>query len=308
MARALSGEIFHDYRVLLRGASGSNSVMSFSGAPTLADDGHTIEGAVVIFRDITSRQRLERAKDEFLAVAAHELRSPLASVRSYSDMLLKREQQRDDSNPRDMRGLAILSQQVTHMLRMVDNLLDVSRIDAGQIGLHVQRVNLISLVSQVLDQNRLTVLNREFILDTDQPELLVSCDSMRIRQVLTNLVGNGIKYSPAETPISIAIQIVESSLLHIDTPDTIDQEHADTPLHEVLVRVSDKGSVIPPEQQEKLFKRYARVGARRVEGLGLGLYLCRQFVLMHGGRIWVESVEGLGNTFCFTLPMHQKSR
>lgn len=304
MARALSGEIFHDYRVLLHGASGSNSVMSFSGAPTLADDGKTIEGAVVIFRDITARQRLERAKDEFLAVAAHELRSPLASVRSYSDMLLKREQQRDDANPRDVRGLAILSQQVTHMLRMVDNLLDVSRIDAGQIGLHIQKVNLVSLTSQVLDQNRLTVMNREFLLNTDYAELFVSCDSMRIRQVLTNLVGNGIKYSPAETPISVDIMVVESSLLHIEPQNNGNDVPLDMPLQEILVRVSDKGSMIPPEQQEQLFKRYARMGGRRIEGLGLGLYLCRQFVLMHGGRIWIESVEGVGNTFCFTLPMN----
>lgn len=287
MSRALAGEVFHDYRVIMHGASGSGTVMSFSGAPARAENSGTIEGAVVIFRDITANQKLERAKDEFLAVAAHELRSPLASVRSYADMLLKREQQRAETDSRDVRGLTILSQQVTHMLRMVDNLLDVSRLDAGRVELLLQPTNMVSLTAQVLDLKRPEAGKRDLVMETDQAEIMVQCDSMRIRQVLTNLVGNAIKYSPPETAVHVRLDIVESEQGK-----------------EVLVAVTDKGSGIAPEQRTRLFQRFYRAGGRRrTEGLGLGLYLSREFVQMHNGRIWNESTEGSGNTFFFTLPL-----
>jgi two-component system phosphate regulon sensor histidine kinase PhoR len=301
MARALSGELFHDYRVLLRGASGADTVMSFSGSPACSDN-NDIEGAVVVFRDITASQKLERAKDEFLAIAAHELRSPLAAVRSYADLLLRREQQRSEADARDVRGLNILSQQVTHMLRMVDNLLDVSRLDAGQLGLQIQRVNLVPLANQVLDQQRPSAPDHELVLQTEEPELWVQCDSLRIRQVLTNLVGNALKYSPPETPVTIRLSMREVAC---DEPPSEEEQAIVVPQREALVAISDMGSGIAPEQQANLFQRYYRAGARRTEGLGLGLYLSRQFVLMHGGNIWVESSDGKGSTFYFTLPIEE---
>ncbi len=305
MARALSGEIFHDYRVLLCGASGTDTVMSFSGAPARADSGD-IEGAVVIFRDITASQKLERAKDEFLAIAAHELRSPLAAVRSYADLLLRREQQRNDADARDVRGLTILSQQVTHMLRMVDNLLDVSRLDAGQLGLQIQRVNLVPLVAQVLDQQRPAAPNHELVLYPYAQELWVQCDSLRIRQVLTNLVSNAVKYSPAETQITIRLTTREVLVeKQAGEPEALVDTGRKPVGREALISVSDAGSGISAEQQAHLFQRYYRAGGRRTEGLGLGLYLSRQFVLMHGGTIWVESVENKGSTFYFTLPIEE---
>jgi len=243
--------------------------------------------------------------DEFLAVAAHELRSPLASVRAYSDLLLKREQQRQEADPRDIRGLTILSQQVNYLLRMVDNLLDVSRLDAGQLGLQLQRINLVTLIGQVLDQNRPAAALRELVLETEHEEIMVSCDSMRVRQVLTNLVGNAIKYSPAETRVTVNLSIEEHATLWTHEDEQQQPASQDESVCEVLVRVADQGTLIPPEQQERLFTRYYRAGGRRAEGLGLGLYLSQQFVLMHGGRIWLESIEGVGNTFCFTLPLQQ---
>jgi two-component system phosphate regulon sensor histidine kinase PhoR len=306
MVRALSGEVFHDYRLLLRGASGNNSVMSFSGAPTPSNGGE-IEGAVVIFRDITANQRLERAKDDFLAVTAHELRSPLASVRSYADMLLSRKWQNSESDPRDVRGLSILSQQVTHMLRMVDNLLDVSKLDAGRIELQLQQVNLVFLANQVLDQRRPEAGSRELLLESGQPEIIVQCDQLRIRQVLTNLVGNAIKYSPPESSIKVYLRVVERGGPEGKTETGPLIAPAPT-RREVLVSVANSGPLITPEQQARLFQRFYRAsGRRRAEGLGLGLYLSREFVLMHQGEIWVESVEGIGNSFSFTLPINTPS-
>ncbi|MFN3374513.1 MAG: GAF domain-containing protein, partial [Chloroflexus sp.] len=173
--RALRGETFYDYRLMHRRADGSEQFFSFTGAPAVNENGD-IEGAVITFRDITANQKVQRAKDEFLAVAAHELRSPLAAVRSYADLLLRREQQRD-GDPRDIHGLTILTQQVAHMLRLVDNLLDVSRLDSGQLDLQYQQINLVMLVQQVIDQQRPSAGNRELLLETETPELIIACDA-----------------------------------------------------------------------------------------------------------------------------------
>jgi two-component system phosphate regulon sensor histidine kinase PhoR len=311
LARALAGEVFHDYRVLLRGASGEDTVMSFSGAPVYGDM-NTIEGAVVIFRDITEHQKLERAKDDFLAVAAHELRSPLAAVRSYADLLIRREQRRDRDKDdiADLRGLTILSQQVSHMLRLVDNLLDMSRLDAGLFSLQLQHVNLVALTQQVIDQLRPTIGEREVTLTSDAPDLLVTCDPLRIRQVLTNLLVNAARYSGSGSPIEVAEVVIRSDVLAMRSthqpPATlrswlIGMHHEPQPL--ALITVRDYGIGMSEETMQRLFRRYARGRQRTSEGLGLGLYLSYELVVRHGGTIWAESIEGRGSTFYVALPL-----
>ncbi|HEU5100622.1 MAG TPA: GAF domain-containing protein [Roseiflexaceae bacterium] len=306
LARALSGEVFHDYRLLSHGASGIDTVLSFSGAPVY-DDENNVDGAVVIFRDVTTSQKLERAKDDFLAVAAHELRSPLAAVRGYADLLVRREQRRGDEDSPELRGLNILAQQVTHMLRMVDNILDVSRIDAGQVSLQLQRVNLVPLIEQVIEQQRPTAGDRMLVLESDEPELSVVCDSLRIRQVLTNLVGNAIRYSPAATRVTVRIAIEPAGVIAARHPAYANKlADRDAQALMALIAVHDQGAGISEEQLGRLFKRYARGRERRGEGLGLGLYLSREFVARHGGDIWAESYEGQGSTFYVTLPLENE--
>lgn len=302
MTRALAGEIFHDYRLLSHGASGQDTVLSFSGAPVYDDD-NNIDGAVTIFRDITSNQKLERAKDDFLAVAAHELRSPLAAVRGYTDLLVRREQRRGEEDSSELRGLNILAQQVTHMLRMVDNILDVSRIDAGQVSLQVQPVNLVALAEQVIEQQRPSAGDRWIELDAPGPELQIVCDSLRIRQVLTNLVGNAIRYSAPGTHIGVRLSMQSVAAIAANHPFYSIPANTDPQTLQVLIAVRDQGSGISEDQLSRLFRRYARGRERRAEGLGLGLYLSREFVARHGGEIWAESREGQGSTFFFTLPL-----
>jgi two-component system phosphate regulon sensor histidine kinase PhoR len=313
MARALSGEVFHDHRVLMRGASGQDTVLSFTGAPVY-DDENNVDGAVVIFRDVTTSQKLERAKDDFLAVAAHELRSPLAAVRGYTDLLVRREQRRGDEDSAELRGLTILAQQVTHMLRMVDNILDVSRIDAGQVSLQPQRVNLVGLVEQVLEQQRPAAGDHALLIESAQHELWVVCDSLRIRQVLTNLVGNAIRYSPPAASVCVQLSIKSAADIAARHPAFAAAWHGHAgepvkpaePARLVLASVEDQGAGISDDQVNRLFKRYARGRERRGEGLGLGLYLSREFVARHGGQIWAESREGQGSTFFFTLPLDEQ--
>jgi two-component system phosphate regulon sensor histidine kinase PhoR len=304
LARALSGEVFHEYRVLSRGASGLDTVLSFSGAPVY-DDENNVDGAVVIFRDVTTSQKLERAKDDFLAVAAHELRSPLAAVRGYTDLLVRREQRRSEEDSPELRGLTILAQQVTHMLRMVDNILDVSRIDAGQVSLQLQRINLLALVEQVIEQQRPAAGDRLLVMESDEQELMVVCDSLRIRQVLTNLVSNAIRYSPAATRVCVGLTLEPASAI-ATRHAAYAAMHPEPDAHHtlVLISVEDQGAGISDEQLGRLFNRYARGRERRGEGLGLGLYLSREFVARHGGDIWAESREG--STFYFTLPLESE--
>jgi two-component system, OmpR family, phosphate regulon sensor histidine kinase PhoR len=306
LARALSGEVFHEYRLLSHGASGIDTVLGFSGAPVY-DDENNVDGAVVIFRDVTTSQKLERAKDDFLAVAAHELRSPLAAVRGYADLLVRREQRRGEEDSPELRGLNILAQQVTHMLRMVDNILDVSRIDAGQVSLQLQRVNLVPLIEQVIEQQRPTAGDRLLVLESDEPELGVVCDSLRIRQVLTNLVGNAIRYSPAATRVTVRIATEPAGAIAARHPAHANTcADADPHALMALIAVQDQGAGISEEQLGRLFKRYARGRERRGEGLGLGLYLSREFVARHGGDIWAESREGQGSTFYVALPLENE--
>jgi two-component system phosphate regulon sensor histidine kinase PhoR len=183
------------------------------------------------------------------------------------------------------------------MLRMVDNLLDVSRIDAGQLDLQIQRVNLVPLVAQVIDQQRPAAGGRELVMESAADELFVAGDSLRIRQVLTNLVGNAIKYSPPDGAITVRMRRVAE--------DEVIGPGVSGPA--AVVSVHDSGSGIAPDQQARLFQRYYRVRSHRAEGLGLGLYLSREFVQMHGGQIWVDSVEGSGSSFHFTLPLAEEN-
>ena len=307
LALALSGEVFYDYRILVHGASGQDTVMSFTGAPVY-DTNRVPDGAVVVFRDVTTLQKVERAKDDFLAVAAHELRSPLAAVRSYADLLVKREKSRGEEHANELRGVTILAQQVTHMLHMVDSLLDVSRLDADLLRLDLQEVELVSLVHQVCQQQRHAANQHELHISCAHQELTVTCDQMRIRQVLTNLLSNAIRYSSSGTQIDIFLTYESVNQLityHSEFLKSFDDGNFPIPESTmVLIAVRDQGVGMSEEQLSKLFKRYARGEERRTEGLGIGLYLSREFVVRHQGAIWAESVPGRGSTFFVAIPMY----
>ncbi len=288
-ARALAGEVFRDYRLIVPGSQDQDVVLSFSGAPlrrsVLIDSGDTsFDGAVIVFRDITEQRRLEEAKDEFLAVAAHELRSPLAAIKGYSDLLLRREL-KQATEGRDLRGFITLSQQVNIMVQLVDNLLDVSRIDAERFTIQLDAVDLGILLDSVVMHARHTA-NHHTLHFEQLNSSVVYGDSLKLRQVATNFLTNAIRYSPQQTQIWVQVFSDE---------------------HFGYVQVDDQGPGIPQGQRERLFERYYRVpGIRRTgsstEGLGLGLYLCREIITLHNGRIWVDSAPSGGARFCIAIP------
>ena len=292
-ARALAGEIFRDYRLVMYGAMGRDIVLSFSGAPlrgsaiTAPNEPPQQDGAVVVFRDITEQRRLDEAKDEFLAVAAHELRSPLAAIKGYSDLMLRRELKRTDGDSRDLRGHQTLNQQVNVLMQLVDNLLDVSRIDAGRFTLQFEAVDLGALAETLIQQMRQTITHHMLIFEPSRTAIIHG-DSLRLRQVVTNLITNAVRYSPHNTTVRVRID-------H-------DEQWG-------YVTVDDEGPGIPMHQRDKLFERYFRVpGIRRTgsstEGLGLGLYLCREIVALHEGTIGVDSASSGGARFNVALPLY----
>ncbi len=263
--------------------------------------------ALVIHQDVSLLKEAERLKDEFITLAAHELRTPIAAILGYAQML----QPRSGGNPgtlddtRDQHADERLEQwrqeaaesvlQATQRLvALTDDLLDATRLQAGRLELRPEPSDLIALARRV--QRRLQGATTRHTLELSTPNefVVVEIDVGRIEQVLTNLVHNAIKYSPDGGTITITV--TEAPAVGGD------------PRH-ATVTVHDSGIGIPVGDQARLFARFARAENARtggIEGTGLGLFLCRELVERHSGRIWFESTthpESHGTTFYFTLPL-----
>jgi two-component system phosphate regulon sensor histidine kinase PhoR len=301
--RLLSGEVLtgeNALEVLVRAFDGRELQVSIGGAP-LRDPRGRIVGAVMTVRDITERRRLEqierrmhseaeRLKDEFIAVAAHELRNPLAALKGYAQMLLLHSQQGKGSELADWQREALDSiDQATRRLNdLTEDLLDVTRLQAGRLELHPEPTDLVALARRVVKRLQPTTEQHHLSVLTSLEYLVALIDSRRVEQVLGNLLSNAIKYSPQGGPVEVVVR-------------------EESEIGEALLSVRDCGMGIPLHQQARLFGRFERAdNAQKIGGTGLGLYICRALVEQHGGRIWFESVEGQGSTFFIALPAHQQ--
>src|SRR4051812_36028448 len=252
-------------------------------------------GVGVYFRDVSDRKRAEaalqnaneqlrdasRRKDEFLAVLAHELRNPLAPIANAVE-LLNLQGARDPAmqSTRDM-----ISRQVGHMVRLIDDLLDVERITSGKLALRSERVELSGVIDRALETSRPHLRGHEFTLALPEQPVWVEADAVRLAQVFSNLLNNACKYTPAGGQISL---LAERSSTH------------------ALVTVRDSGVGIDPQELPKLFSMFSQATpalGRRQQGLGIGLALSRELMLMQGGTIDVRSEgTGRGSEFIVTLP------
>jgi signal transduction histidine kinase len=225
-------------------------------------------------------EELSRLKSRFISVASHELRTPLTAVVGYADLVLA------DTAKEDPRyGMLATAQRCARQLAgLVDNLLDASRIEAGQLSVHTTAVALDAAVEGVIEVLRGSTSKHTLVAAINPSARWVSADPERLRQILTNLVGNAIKYSPAGGQVLVAAQ---------PGPDGM-----------VELSVSDQGLGIPAEELDRIFDPYQRVNSsatRRIKGTGLGLYIVRHLVELHGGTIRVESTVGRGSTFLVSL-------
>ncbi len=249
--------------------------------------------ALVLVQSISSVQAAEQLKDEFISVAAHELRTPLSAIQGFASMLEVQTRLGRGAELVDWQQEAIAEIQVAtaRMNALVNDLLDVTRIQADRLELHLAPVELVEMVRRCLARLRLTAelhtLTLEIeALEADEPVLL-EADGMRLEQVFGNLLGNAIKYSPEGGPITVTVRADREAAL-------------------AELRIQDSGIGIPAEQQGKMFQRFARatnVHDHQIAGTGLGLFVCRELVERHGGHIWFESTEGTGTTFFLTLPL-----
>jgi len=244
--------------------------------------------AVVYFRDITERRRVEEAmrelnrmKSEFFSSISHELRTPLHSIAGFTKLML----QDKVSAPETQREfLTIIDEQSEHLGKLIDSLLDVSRLESGHFEIQKQRLSLKDMIHDAAHELYPLINEKGIVLSENIPAALpeVEADRERLRQAMTNLLSNAIKFSP-------------------DGGDIIVK--AEDKGNELLVQVTDHGIGIPKEALRHLFERFYRVKTPAgVGGAGLGLYITKQIVEAHGGRIWVESELGKGSTFYFTVP------
>ena len=259
----------------------------------LASDGDAEARGVAVIEDVTERKRAEedlreadRRKDEFLAVLAHELRNPLAPIR-HSLYLLRAGEARD---PAVARLVDMMERQVQHMVRLVDDLLEVSRISRGKIELRRERADLLAIVRAAVDTSRplLEAARHELALDLPEGELALEADVVRLCQVFANLLNNAAKYTPPGGRIEVGVEAARGT---------------------ATVRVKDNGEGIPPSMLGRVFNMFTQVntGNRAQGGLGIGLTLARTLVQLHGGSIEALSDgPGKGCEFAVRLPLAER--
>lgn len=227
--------------------------------------------------------RASKFKDQFLSTMSHELRTPLNAVLGFSDLLS--EERYGPLNERQRRYVTHIHTGGTHLLRLINDILDLSKIEAGHLQLAIESVSVSSSFAEVLDTMRpLADKKSQTLVQHAVPDLSVRADATRFKQVLMNLLGNAIKFTPDGGKIELAAQRLGEV---------------------VRVEVRDSGPGIPPGEQQRIFEAFYRLRQpdKAPEGTGLGLAITRRLVELHGGHLGIESQPGLGSCFYFTLPI-----
>ena len=234
-------------------------------------------------RAVEKVQEADKLKSQLLSTVSHELRTPLASIKGYVTTLIDYRERLQVATQDEF--LRIVDSEADRLRELVENLLDMSRLEAGVLRIHPEPAPLKPIIDRALATLQPKLVGRE--VGVDAPETLpdVMIDPVRIQQVLSNLIDNAAKYTPPGLPIHIGIQAGDTH---------------------VTVSVRDSGPGIPPEHAEKIFDRFYRIenaGIRSTGGIGLGLAISRGLIEAHGGRLWVESHAGEGSTFAFSVPV-----
>jgi PAS domain S-box-containing protein len=258
-----------------------------------------------LIRDITERKAIARMKDEFISVVSHELRTPLTSIQGGLSLLASG--LIETHSPKGQHIIEIVSESSDRLGRLVEDILNVERLQSGQISLSKQPCNIAELMLNVVDMMQIIAnLANITLLISGQPTQ-VDVDADRIIQVFTNLLGNAIKFSPVGSTIWLTSELVEKTTA---ASSMLPGSHASTPLPCLVIAIKDQGCGIPAAQINTIFERFQQVDSsdsRAKGGTGLGLAICRYLVEQHGGQIWAESILGKGSSFYFTLPITRYS-
>lgn len=273
-------------------------ILVWYSLPVYAQSGALL-GRVFIFRDTTRERELDRMRIEFISLISHELRTPLTSVKGFSDLILENEASLDDET---REYLQIISQNADRLIRLFNDILDITRIETDRVELKPEFCPLGKVIQQVAASLQLQLEERGHTLRLEiEPRLPpVWADHARMNQIVTNLLSNAIKYTLEPGQITVRAAALQPS-------DPIPPGAGrDLILPCVLVSVRDTGIGISAEDQAHLFERFYRAkneASWLVGGTGLGLPIVKSFVEMHGGQVWFETAPGAGSTFFFTVPV-----
>jgi signal transduction histidine kinase len=257
----------------------------------LTNEQDQLVNIIVNVLDITRFREEEEIKSTFISIISHELKTPVALIKGYAQTLARPDAEWDPEIAQQ--GLQIIEEEADRLEVLINNLLDVSRIQAGGLRLDIADVNLHRLLSRVAQDYRTQTEIHQIEVDLPEDLPIVSGDEERLRQVFTNLLSNAIKYSPDGGRIRIGGWLED------------DAQHSTTEKR-VIVYVADEGIGIPEAELSKIFERFYRVdsGLRRsTAGVGLGLFLINAIVEAHSGEIWVHSELNKGTTFFVALPL-----
>jgi signal transduction histidine kinase len=273
------GEVPREVEVERHG--GARQVFSVRGAPLHDPDGELV-GAAVAVRDVTARRETERLLEAFFTLASGEVKDPTRSIREQVQELSREVRSGAVTTDTVARSLATIARQAEHLAERVDLVLDFSYLESGRLELRRIRTDLVAITRSVVERVAAT---------TDRVELTVRApapvegdfDARRLARVIRDLVVGAVRYSPDGGEVEVMVEADEGS---------------------ARVCVRDQGAGLAPEELAHIFERsYRAEGVRRLEGVGLDLYVCQAIVRLHGGRMWAESTgRGRGNAFCFTLP------
>ncbi|HEU4324027.1 MAG TPA: GAF domain-containing protein [Roseiflexaceae bacterium] len=230
-------------------------------------------------------QQAIQIRDQFLSIASHELKTPLTSIFGNVQLLQRRLTREGAVGERDTRTLRAVVEQTDRLRKLVDALLDISRLQAGQLSVARDLVDLGVLVRQVVAEYQPTLEQHTLTCQTPASSLLVRGDALRLEQVLHNLLQNAVKYSPQGGPVHVRAEVRNGY---------------------ARVHVSDEGIGIPTAALSRIFQRFYRAAnadTRHISGMGVGLYVVSEIIALHGGEVSVESTEGRGSTFTISLPL-----
>ncbi|MGH2784339.1 MAG: sensor histidine kinase [Actinomycetota bacterium] len=238
--------------------------------------------ALAILRDISTQKEIEQMQRDFVWVVSHELRAPLTAIRGFAKTLVVKD---DELSPQSRREfLATVNEQAERLARLVDDLLQVSRIESKRVRVEWTEVPLAKLIGELIVQFHSKWGSRRILLDLDPMLPAVRVDRAKLEEILINLIDNAIKYSPEHTPIRVSAAVNGE---------------------EIEVSIADRGFGIAAEDVAQLFQKFQRITTnetRDIAGTGLGLYIVKGLVEAHGGRVGVVTAPGAGSTFSFSVP------
>ncbi|HEY6539517.1 MAG TPA: ATP-binding protein [Ktedonobacteraceae bacterium] len=290
---ALLGRTASSQETVVVKPDGIRLIMLSSSAPLRNEKGF-ITGAVIVFQDITVQKMIERQKNAFLSLVSHELRTPLTAIMGFAELLQVKDAQEEGLDPLRQRALDQILIQSEQLARLIDEMLDLTRLENAQLSLNCALHDLHATLREVIETLEITARGQSIRLEVKglaaTETVMGYFDKQRIMQIMNNLINNAIKYSPNGSEIEVGYQI------SAENPDA------------ALIWVRDHGIGIPANECHLIFERFHRASNLDVSmsGLGLGLYLVKELVTRHEGRVWVESEEGEGSTFYVVLPLKKE--